>query len=246
VSLLFQQIRIGNTVVEGGLKELDVWRSRKDPAGYAAYVLREEVEVAVEPGAIVEIDLGYDEKEVGRVFTGAISRSAEERVIAKDGMTQLLGTSITQSFMQATPQDMIKFGLKLAGVEAFSLSSQVFGTRDQVVAGLNVYDMIRQRINPYWGVDFAAYFDARDVFIWQAPVKNNDMYLFQYGENILEMLSDGDIGMFRTVFVPGLDHSQYITLSHPGAMGVALIETVHHYILDDKLRTDIYYKLESE
>ncbi|ALA68837.1 hypothetical protein GT50_00575 [Geobacillus stearothermophilus 10] len=243
---MFQQIRLGNVVVTGGLKELDVWRSRKDPAGYASFLFKEEVDIDVPQGAIVEIDLGYDEQTAVRVFTGEVSRPDQERIIAKDSMAKLLQTRVTQTFLNASPQDMIKFGLKLAGIEAFSLSPQAFGTKNQVVANLNVYDMIRQRINPYWGIDFAPYFDVRDVFIWQPLEHPDEMFLFQYGENILEFLADGDIGMFRTVFVPGLDHSQFITISHPRANGIALVETVHHFIQDEKLRSEIYYKLESE
>lgn len=243
---MFQQIRIGNVVVSSGLKELDVWRSRKDPAGYASFLFKDEVEIDTPQGAIVEIDLGYDESNAARVFTGNVSRPDQERIIAKDSMTKLLQTKVTQSFLQATPQDMIRFGLKLAGIETYSIASQAFSPKDQVVANLNVHDMIRQRINSYWNIDFAPYFDARDVFVWQPLARPKEMFLFQYGENILEMLADGEIGMFRTVFVPGLDHSQYITISHPRANGIALVETVHHFIQDDKLRSEIYYKLESE
>lgn len=243
---MFQQIRIGNVVVSSGLKELDVWRSRKDPAGYASFLFKDEVEIDTPQGAIVEIDIGYDEKNVARVFTGEISRPDQERIIAKDSMTKLLQTKVTQTFLQATPQDMIRFGLKLAGIEIYSITSQEFSPKDQVVANLNVYDMIRQRVNPYWNIDFAAHFDMRDVFVWQPLVKPDQMFLFQYGENILELMADGEIGMFRTVFVPGLDHSQFISISHPRANGIALVETVHHYIQNEKLRSDIYYKLESE
>ncbi|MBW5445872.1 hypothetical protein GE107_07335 [Cohnella sp. CFH 77786] len=243
---MFQQIRIGNVVVSSGLKALDVWRSRKDPAGYASFLFKDEVEIDTPQGAIVEIDIGYDEKNVARVFTGEVSRPDQEWIVAKDSMTKLLQTKVMQTFLQATPQDMIRFGLKLAGIEAFSIASQVFGPKDQVVANLNVHDMIRQRINPYWSIDFAPYFDTRDVFVWQPLEKPDQMFLFQYGENILELIADGAIGMFRTVFVPGLDHSQYITISHPRANGIALVETVHHFIQDEKLRSEIYYKLESE
>ncbi|QUO43461.1 hypothetical protein KDJ56_11170 [Brevibacillus composti] len=243
---MFQQIRVGNVVVASGLKELDVWRSRKDPAGYASFLFKDEVEIDAPQGAIVEIDIGYDETNAARVFTGYVSRPDQERIIAKDSMTKLLQTKVMQSFLQATPQDMIRFGLKLAGIEVYSIAEQIFSPRNQVVANLNVYDMIRQRINPYWNIDFAPHFDVRDVFVWQPLTRSDEMFLFQYGENIIEMLADGEIGMFRTVFVPELDHSQYIMISHPQVNGIALVETVHHFIQDDKLRSEIYYKLESE
>ncbi|KEQ23431.1 hypothetical protein [Paenibacillus tyrfis] len=237
---IYQRIRIGNVIVTNGIAQLELWRSRKEPGGYVTFLFKPEVDLQVTIGSIVEVDLGYDESTAARVFTGEVSGQN----VAKDSMAKLLNVKVSQSFIQASPQDMIKYVLEQAGMEEFRLAPQVFEPKNTVVAGLNGYDMIKQRIHPQWGIDFATYCDTRDVFIWRPVERPKEMFLFD-DENILELMTDGDRGRMRTVFVPGLDHSQYVSLLHPRVQGIALVDTVHHYIKDEKLRTEIYYTLES-
>lgn len=178
---------------------------------------------AIKKGMPVNLSLGYIEKGLWTAYSGAVEDISWGRIIAiycRDKMERLRQTKITQSFIDATPQDVLQFALRQAGIEQVTLSSQVLPRKHHFIAcGVSVIQLIKL-VNSTWELeDWAFYFEPNDAFYW-GPWQESGRYnggqpmaALEYGRNILDLQpSDHETGVLKTFSLPFIRHSHLLIL----------------------------------
>lgn len=243
----FNEIIIGEYHLRNALVKLDAWSSRKAEADYIDFELLPglDKEIILSKDVLVELALGYAAGS-WTIFNGYVTvtpKSVAAR--AKDEMIKLFRTTVTETFLDVTPQEIISFGLRKAGIQNFILSANNLPKKPRfTVPGKNVVEMIKM-VNTTWGVNYDRYFNTAKTFYWQ-PLEINQatVYEFQYGQNIIDLTYKDGTGKLKTVLAPFVDHSQEISLIHPDVpKGRYVADTLHHYMDGRVLRTEIYFSL---
>lgn len=237
------QIHIGNSLIQDGITTFDCWRSRLDPVDILEFNLFSGLGLVIEKGSPTDFWIANFGGKLTKVFAGQID-SVGSALRARDGMVEVLKTPVYQTFLNATPQEILSAGLQLAGITDFQLSSKVFPRRNFVAAVPSVHDLIK-RINQAWEIGFDAYFDTERVFHWHERPAQSTLPVFAYGQNIISLDFDDTKGTLLTVGLPEIDHSMLIGIDHPSVPATeVLVDTVHHYQGEKGgMRTEIYFSL---
>jgi hypothetical protein len=197
------------------------------------------------------IRLGYIEKGLSSVFEGQISMvswQAETKFTLKGQAERLRTTPILQTFIDVTPQDIVKFGLNAAGVTNFKLSSVDLPRRHHFVSpNKNVIDLI-SLVSAGWGISWPAFFDpepnGRFYFCpWDETGRDkNEILILEYGKNIFSLDPGRDgRGKLTTILLPMLRHSNLLKISDRRYWQKDItvrIESLHWH-LSNKGRTEI-------
>ncbi len=245
----YSKITIGDIMAKNSLAAMDVWLSRKSEADVLDfYFLPEITGIELPVDTPVQLELGYS-GQPWQVFDGYITAPGANGARAKDEMVKLFRTTITQSFVDTMPQEVIGYGLRAAGISNFELSARKFETKPRlVVANKNVAETI-SLVNQTWGIDFDRYFDINKTFLWKElnlPA-STELYSFEYGENIISMSYDPDknAGSVITVLAPFANHSQEILIEHPDVPTNTrfVTDTIRHYLDGKAYRTQIFFSI---
>lgn len=173
-------------------------------------------------GNEVIVGTGYRENGVWNTFVGTVVDASKKRVVrvfAKDRMLSLTKQRITKTFVDATPQEILGYGLRLADVGRYQLSSRHLPKRHLFVANnITVVDLIKL-VNRTWGLDdWSFYFEPDGLFYW-GPWEESDRYkqdevlVFEFGKNIFDLVpSDEETGTLTTILLPELRHSMRIRI----------------------------------
>lgn len=166
--------------------------------------------------------MGYREKGTWPVFAGKvfdISWGRNVIIYAKDMMEFLKKTTITKSFVDASPQEIVKYALMKVGISNFTLDNTQLPLKHHfVVKNLNVIQLIKY-INQSWGLDWKYYFEPEGNFYWGSWKKSNrynggsPIATLEYGISLLELKpSDKETGTLKTFLLPFIRHSQIVIL----------------------------------
>lgn len=242
--LFYPQVRatLGKYILSQGLG-LEVYSSRDSYADWAKVILTEQYRdkirlFAKEPASI---DLGYNNV-FERVFEGyVLDPGAEGQIILKDAMLLLEGTTITQTFLNTTPQEILSFCLAMSGVTRVKLTAKAFPVKKLVpVARKNVIGVI-EAVHAMWGIK-ERFFFQEGVFYWGELPQQSKTYAFEYGVNILSLSRSGGVWELQTVSAPFIKHSHLIRVSHPQVTGVFEVRKVVFATNDSGfVRTNIYF-----
>ena len=168
------------------------------------------------------IELGYngvfDEVLEGYVVNPMSEGSYSNEVILKDGMIHLEETFITNTFLDATPQEMLRFCLSKAGITNIQISSKTYQKKKVVpIFKKNVIAVIEE-IHSIWKIKEEFYF-LGGVFYWGVKPEQKKVYEFEYGVNIISLDRTGGAWELETVSTPFIKHSQKIIVRHPKISG---------------------------
>lgn len=180
------------------------------------------------------------------VFTGYVAKpystgSDANEVICKDAMMLLEDLTITETFLDTTPQEIIRYILGRAGISKHQLSTTIYPIRPQVSirkqSGVQVLDTVAAA----WGIQ-VPYFFLGGVFYWDSKPVQTAIYTFEAGRNILSLVRRGSLWDLETVSAPFVHHSQRIQIVHPSVGGTVEAARVRHLTNDEGfIRTHIYF-----
>lgn len=249
----------GAAAVRNQFTALDLWLSRKEPADLCDFTLKNGLpDLGLAKDSEIEIVIIYNLDQKWTVFKGYVAEPQGTRFLCKDSGIKLFKTEIIQTFLNATPQDIIRFGLRKAGITEMDLDSKSYPAKARFLAsGENVSELVR-RVNTTWGINNDWYF-AGKKFCWNNKLRTDKpVYTYEYGENIidLEFNTDRDPkgqrkvgatsggGKLTTIVSPFVDHSQEIEILWPEVKSTRfIVETVRHYLNENgALRTDLYFR----
>ena len=179
-----------------------------------------------EPGTVM---LGYN-RVLDTVFEGYVTGPYSgggymDEIVLKDKMLLLEETTISNTFLDVTPQEIISYCLAQAGVTETKLSAEIYQPRSVVsIAQKNVIAVIKE-INTIWGIKNKFFFSG-GIFYWGEKPEQEKIYNFEYGVNIITL--DKPLGSWEleTVSAPFVKHSHKINITHPKISGEFEVQKV--------------------
>ena len=196
-------------------------------------------------GDEAEILMGYDGR-LQTVFKGAVARqynaaTYKDEILVKDYTIRLEDSRIAGTFLDVTPQDLVQIGLAGAGISSMVLSEDGYPARPRVsIREQSAADLLMY-IDALWGIRSTKAF-LLGTFYWNAKPEQTEMYVFEYGNNIISLSRERSLWVLETVALPDLHHSSRIKVVHPEIAGVFEVSKVI-FSSDDRgfARTKIYF-----
>lgn len=240
------KVELGGYVFTEGIK-LQTKSSKSHPMDWARVFLNQEVaaRIDLEKGQKGKILLGYGGQYVS-VFEGEITNSngaalGKNEISLSDSMLKLGKTSITQTFLNASPQEIIGYGLKQAGITRLQLSTAHLRPKPRVVIAKKNVGQLISEVQTLWSIN-EPYFFLGDTFYWGEKPQQTQLVHFEYGNNIIKLDRHGGFWRLDTVSCPYVTHSQHISVEHPLCMGEFEVVAVEHHTNDKGfIRTQIYF-----
>lgn len=239
-------VNIGSYTFSQGIG-IDAYSNKKAAYDWAKIRFTKEFQenILLNSRDVVSLQLGYN-GETTEVFSGlvtkAYNRAADEnQILIKDRMLLLEDIVITNTFLDITPQEMIEFGLKKAGITDYVLSNKTYQPKKVLpIAQKNMVDVLKQ-INNLWGIDILSYFVC-GTFYWGEKPKQEKVYQFEYGNNIISLERKNSLWELSTVAVPFVQHSMLIKIVHPNISGTFEIEKMSFTTNENGfIRTKLYF-----
>ena len=183
-------------------------------------------------GDEAEILMGYDGR-LQTIFKGCVARqynaaTYKDEILIKDYTLKLEESRISGTFLDVTPQDLVQIGLASAARPLVSI-------REQPVSEFLMY------IDSLWGIRTTKAFQL-GTFYWSEKPEQSEMYVLEYGNNIISLTRERGLWKLETVALPDLHHSCQIKVVHPEISGVFYVDKVI-FSSDDRgfVRTKIFF-----
>lgn len=190
----------------------------------------------------IKISFGYN-KNLIEVFSGYLTKagSGKNEVVFKDKMLLLEQTTITNTFLDVTPQELLKYILDKAGIENYKLSEEVYSSKQRFsVYEKNLISLLNE-INSIWNIDNKFFFQ-NDVFYWGCKPDQKYKYTFEYSKNIISLEKINNEWELVTVSVPSVKHGDVIGVNHYQISGdFEVNKIVFTTDQDGFMRTKIYF-----
>lgn len=234
------EVEIGDYIYSEGFS-LECLSSKESGFDWASIKLSDDDGVIANKNDEVVIRSGYDS--LNTVFKGYVNSFVDNVIMCKDELVKLKGVFITATFLDVSPQEVVRYCLGMCGIEKYEISETTYTIMALFpVRNKSVFDVLRE-INSVWAIDVGFHFDD-GVFKWGSDsLKNEDMYGFEYGENIVSL--DLYNGMWELVSVatPFIRHSQYIFVDHPKITGeFEVVKVVFEVDEDGVSRSKVYFE----
>lgn len=190
----------------------------------------------------IKILLGYNQ-ELNEIFSGYLTKSGSSKneVIFKDKMIFLENTEITNTFLDVTPQEILKYSLDLAGITDYKLSEEIYSSKNIFpVYQKNIISLLNE-INTNWNINNKFFFQ-NGVFYWGCKHIQKYKYTFEYAKNIISLEKINDEWELVTVSVPFIKHGDIIGIDHYQISGDFEVDkVVFSTDSDGFIRTKIYF-----
>ena len=188
-----------------------------------------QTQIGIAKGDEMSIYLGYSGI-MEEVFTGYVSSpynraQGKNEILAKDEMQRLEGVTISETFLDVTPQEIVRYLLEVSGISNFQISQEVYQPKKVVPVAQKNGIQVLEEIRRLWQIQKRFYFSG-GVFYWCTNPEQKQTYLFEYGSNIIRLERSMGSWELETVSMPFIHHSQTIKVIHPAYTGSALVKKV--------------------
>lgn len=188
-----------------------------------------QTQIGITKGDEMSIYLGYSGI-MEEVFTGYVSSpynraQGKNEILAKDEMQRLEEVTISETFLDVTPQEIVRYLLEVAGISNFQISQEVYQPKKVVPVAQKNGIQVLEEIRRLWQIQKRFYFSG-GVFYWCTDPEQKQTYLFEYGSNIIRLERSMGSWELETVSMPFIHHSQTIKIIHPAYTGSALVKKV--------------------
>lgn len=245
--LISPEFRIGTEKYEitSGM-EVECFSSKEARSDWCKVELTTQLQgiITYEDMEKATVELGYDE-DYDMLLSGYCRRTTGDywkEIMIRDAMIKLERSNIKGTFVDCTPQDVIRYVLAQAGITNYQLSDSEYGKKDTFI--VNKQDGIKTiaQVNSTWGIDNNFFFQD-EVFYWGCKPKQEDVYILEESENILSLKKYGELYEIETLGVPWIHHSQEIEVSHSKYSGIVEVEkTIVKSDSSGYTRMYIYFK----
>ena len=215
--------RLGSYSFQKGV-EIEAYSSKDSYFDWAkvrfTQQFNEKISLVKKDKALIELgyDGVFDEVFEGYVVNPMSEGSFSNEVVLKDDMIHLEETYITNTFLEATPQEILRFCLSKAGISNVKISSKTYQKKKVVpIFKKNVIAVIEE-IHSIWKIKEEFYF-LSGVFHWGVKPEQKKVYEFEHGVNIISLDKTGGVWELETVSTPFIKHSQKIIIRHPKISG---------------------------
>ena len=170
-----------------------------------------QTQIGIAKGDEMSIYLGYSGI-MEEVFTGYVSSpynraQGKNEILAKDEMQRLEGVTISETFLDVTPQEIVRYLLEVAGISNFQISQEVYQPKKVVPVAQKNGIQVLEEIRRLWQIQKRFYFSG-GVFYWCTNPEQKQTYLFEYGSNIIRLERSMGSWELETVSMPFIHHSR--------------------------------------
>ncbi|WP_270815164.1 serine/arginine repetitive matrix protein 2 [Hungatella effluvii] len=223
-------VQIGSYALKKGI-EIETQSDRDSYFDWARIRFTPEFQEHIQAAKKEEgsVYLGYDGI-MEEVFQGYVMQpyntgSGIDEILLKDRMILLEETSISETFMDATPQEIIQYCLTAAGVMDYSLSGEIYQPKKVIPISRKPVIAILKEVNSLWGIRNPFFFSG-GVFYWGTAPKQEKIYSFEYGVNIISLSRVLGEWVLETISAPFIKHSHRIQVTHPKLTGEFVVSKV--------------------
>lgn len=241
------QVVIGSYVLQEGITFAS-YSDPKTPYDWCRILFTEEFQGSIQVAEKEEVEVyaGYGGSQQ-LFFKGLVAKNynqagAKDEILVKDYSLKLAETKVTNTFLDVSPQELVQYGLQEAGILEYELSTQVYRPKAVVsVVQKTVVEFLKE-INALWNIQADSYFQL-GKFYWGMEPEQQEIYVFEYGSNIISLTRESGFWVLLTVSVPFIGHSQLIEVEHPNISGEFLVSRVSCFVNEDGwLRTKIWFQ----
>jgi len=238
------RVTIGNYELTDGM-EVECFSSKESHMDWCRIELSAKLEGTLQykdmDAALVE--LGYND-DFDTLIEGNVRRGEADywkEIMVKDDMMKLERIDIKATFLDCTPQDIIRYILVCAGIDNYMLSDTVYGKKK--VFSIDKKNAIKAitEVNSSWGISNSFYFQKR-IFHWGTREGQEEIYTLEEGETILALNKYGDLWEAETLGIPWIHHSQSVIVEHNKFSGTVEVEkTIVRSDADGAVHMYIYF-----
>lgn len=189
------------------------------------------------------VELGYED-DYDLLISGYCRKAAGDywkELLIRDDMIKLERIAVKATFVDCTPQDIIRYVLAQAGITEYRLSDAEYGKKNVFIADKQNGIRIITQVNGTWGIECDFFFKDK-VFYWGCTPPQDIMYILEE-DNILSLKKYGRLYEIETFGVPWIHHSQEIEVSHAKYSGIVKVEkTIIKSDANGYTRMYIYFK----
>ncbi len=190
------------------------------------------------------LEMGYGDDFDTLIF-GYCRKTAEDywkEITIRDDMIRVGRVMIRDTFVDCTPQDIIKYILTQAGITKYRLPDEDYGKKGTVITDRQTGIKAIAQVNSVWGLNHDFFF--RDgVFYWGCQPEQEAVYILEENTNILSLQKPGTLYEIETLGIPWIHHSQEIEVHHSKYDGTVKVEkTIMKCDSDGFVRMYIYFK----
>lgn len=203
--------------------------------------------ISLDRGEDVLISMGYDGK-MQTIFKGAVARqynkaTYKDEILIKDYTLKLEETRISGTFLEAAPQELVQQGLLRAGISDMLLSGKSYPMKRKIAIREKPVSEYLMEIDALWGIQTTKSF-LLGTFYWDEKPEQSEMYVFEYGNNIISLTRERSLWKLETVAIPAIQHSCRIGVEHPEISGTFEVSKVI-FSSDDRgfVRTKIFFEV---
>lgn len=209
---------------------------------------------AFEVGDQLTVEAGYRDTGFRQTFAGVVTNVERKRrcvVRAADAGLLLERHRIRRTFVNMTPDEIVRACLEDAGVEEYSVAA-VGNRRHHFVSPSKTVAQVLRAINRTWGLQHVTYAEPDGTVYWgpweaspRAELQETQ-YVFERGANIIALRPvQAGAGELETLWVPGLRHSQVLRLVDPEFLRGTIdarVERVVHDLDANQARTHVRWR----
>lgn len=216
------RVMIGNYEISDGI-QVECFSSKISRHDWGTVKLSPELEelIHVEDMDDARIELGYGE-DYDDLLSGYIKRY-DSGFLIRDDMVKLEKIWIRATFLDASPQDIIRYVLTQADIFDYELADYDYGKKAVVsIEQKNGLETIAE-VNAVWGIS-QPYFFKNKRFYWGTRSEQSSMYVLEEGSTILSLKKYGTLWEAETIAIPWIHHSQMIEVRHSRFYEVVEVE----------------------
>lgn len=226
--LLYPEFRISlkKYEVTSGM-EVECFSSRETRSDWCRVGLASQLQgtISYEDMEKATVELGYED-DYDILLSGYCRRTSRDywkEIMIRDAMIKVERTEIKGTFIDCTPQDIIRYVLAQAGIKEYRLDETDYGKKGTFIASKQNGIKAITQVGSAWGIENDFFFQ-NGIFYWGCKPGQETIYVLEESENILSLKKYGELYEIETLGVPWIHHSQEVEVSHSKYSGIVKVE----------------------
>ena len=239
------RITIGNYIMSEGVS-VECVSSKAAVPDWCMFSLASQLEGIIEfdNQALAIVEMGYEDDYHTLIQGHAALVNADywKEIMIRDDMICLEQIRVKATFIDCTPQDVVKYVLSLSGIDDFRLDETVYSKKKVFSVESKSGIEVLKEVNSAWNISNEFFFQEQ-IFYWGRKPAQEVMYVLEEQNNILDVNKYNELWEVETLGIPWIHHSQQVEVIHSKYTGI--VEVYKTIIKSDEngfIRMFIYFQ----
>lgn len=220
------RVTVGEYEIKDGV-EVECFSSRESHIDWCRVELSPRLQGLIQFKDMDEaqVELGYED-DFDTLIDGYVRCNGSDywkEIMIKDDMMKLERATVKGTFIDCTPQDIIRYILTRAGITAYELTDEVYGKKKVYSIEEKSGTAAIAEINSSWGISNPFFFQEK-IFHWGTKKEQKEVYVLEEDETIISLNKYGDMWEAETIAIPWIHHSQEVVVEHSKYSGTVVVE----------------------